>query len=311
MKKSLLLFSCLLFAVATFANTIDSLKTDNDVFNFLNITIKKQKIYFSKVTGVNSWQKLDFNNDNNADLFVQALDSYHHPTYLIAIDIGQNEFKLIHFGIREDGKILDIIKYNDIPLIVFNSGYYPAIYSKGNFSRLKKENRTDTLIYKYGNFVEFNENPDNYKIDSITFSSLWGWHGRDNTPPKNTNPDQNLEISSNRKAIYTSNRNSATYVFTKGVKRPPRHPKTDLGTFKGKIKKADLEDIYDLINYLSIKKLNDRYAIQATDLTSCYVHIKFKDGSTKFIADYGGEGTFGLKSLYAKLFALRDSQDWK
>lgn len=311
MKKLLLISSFLFSALVTFANTVDSLKTDSDVVNFLNILVKKQWPLNRKLTKVNSWQKIDFNTDKNTDLLVEVLDSYYHPTYLIAIDIGKNEFKLIHFGIREDGKILDIIKYNNIPLIVFNSSYYPAIYSKGNFSRPKKENRTDTLIYKYDNFVEFNKNPDQYQIDSITFSSLWGWRGRDDTPPKNTNPDQNLEISSNCKATYTSNRNSATYVFTKGVKRPPRHPKTDLGTFKGKIKKSDLEDIYNLINYLSIKKLNDRYAVTFTDETSCYVRIKFKDGSTKYIADYGGEGTFGLKNLYAKLFALRDSQDWK
>ncbi len=311
MKKLLLIFCLLLSCSVTFANAVDSLKTDSDVVNFLNTLIKKQWPLNNKLTKINSWQKIDFNTDKNTDLLVEVLNSYYPPTYLIAIDKGDNQFRLIHFGIRDDGKILDIIKEADTPLIVFNSSYYPAIYPKGNFSRPKKEFRTDTLIYKYGNFVELNKSPARYQIDSIVFSTKWGWYGNKNTPPKNTDPDQNLEIGSSGKAKYTSSRSSTTYVFTKDFKRPPRHPKTDLGTFKGKIKKPDLEEIYGLINYLSIKKLNDKYAIQATDLTSCYVHIRFKDGSVKDIADYGGEGTFGLKNLFNKLFALRDSQDWK
>ncbi|WP_429384055.1 hypothetical protein [Mucilaginibacter sp. UYCu711] len=276
--------------------------------NFLNTLIKKQWPLNRKLTKVNSWQKIDFNTDKNTDLLVEVLDSNYPPTYLIAIDIGYNQFQLIHLGLREGDKIVDIIKDNEVPLIVFSSSSY--IYPKGYLPK-KKETHLDTLIYKFGGFVELNRDPSHYKIDSITFSSLWGWYGRENTPPKFVEkPDNMIVINHSGKAVLTNNRTNVFYTVAKGQK-PPRDPKTTVGVFKGKIKKADLEEIYNLINYISIKKLNDRYTIYVTDLDSSYLCIKFADGSVKLIADYGNQATWGLRSLFSKLYALRGNQNWK
>jgi hypothetical protein len=87
--------------------------------------------------------------------------------------------------------------------------------------------------------------------------------------------------------------------------------RTIFGDFTSIIKPADLNEIHDIINYISIKNLKDYYSIGATDNYTCTIRIKFNDGSIKYISDYGEQGTFGLKLLYSKFFKLINNQDWK
>ncbi|MES2377803.1 MAG: DUF6438 domain-containing protein [Bacteroidota bacterium] len=306
MKKLFLIF-CLFFATqTTFANTIDSLKTDKDVRSFLTPLIVQ--FYYRNADEnwrVKSWQKLDLNGDNNTDLVATEIAGRQNFMF-IAIAKNDNTFQVsqIIYGPVGEDQSIEIVYFDNSPHVVFH-GF------KESKDWRNKPPRTDTLVYKFNSFVEVNNRPAHYNIDSITYSTVWGWKGRDNTPPPNTDSDQNLVIDRAGNATYSNNRSSTTYTFTSGSKRPPRNPKTDLGIFKGKIKSSDLNEIYDLINYIDIQKLKDKYAISWTDDTTCYIRVKFIDGTVKYIADYGGQGTFGLKSLFHKLFALRDSQDWK
>jgi hypothetical protein len=305
MKNLLITFFLTIISPLVFANKIDSL-TDNTVKQFISPLIDK---FIYKEWEVKSWQKVDLNNDGLTDLIaIEVPKGSNYKFNFVVMDKGNNRFQLIDIRYQFDDsrESIEPIKLNNISLLVFHG--YTIYFTKQH--QYTQTERTDTLIYKFNNFIEYNKTPPNYKIDSITYSSKWGWYGLENTPPPNTKPDQNLIIDHSGNAVYSNNFSSSTYVFT-GTTRPTRNPKTDIGTFKCIIKKSDLKDICNLINYLSIKKLNDSYAITWTDNTSCYIRVKFKDGSVKYIADYGGSGTFGLKNLFAKLFALRDSQDWK
>jgi len=325
--KKLLISVCLLFTAAiSFANKVDDLKTDSDVVKFLKPLDERfsypgatpLRIYSTEdiiktnncdslvsTWNIKNWQKIDLNNDHLTDLI--AIVNFSN---LVVMDKGDNTFQLIRLGqsSTEGCQLIDAINYHNQPLVEFHGSYPKAIrdYLKKN----KWLPNTDTLIYKYGNIVEFNKEPSNYKIDSITFSSLWGWYG-EKMPL--TNPDyvdRVMKIDRSGRAVLTNNKEFVYYVLAKGQKKP-RDPSTVSGKFKTKIKKADLEEIYNLINYLSIKKLKDTYAIKWTDDTTSYIRVKFSDGSVKYIADYGGRGTYGLRNLFSKFYALIKSQDWK
>ncbi len=85
---------------------------------------------------------------------------------------------------------------------------------------------------------------------------------------------------------------------------------TEEGIFRSRINPNDLNQIRDLINYIGIKDLKDYYRVNWSDYPTCWITVKFDDGSSKKIEDYGELGTFGLRKLYKLFFELRNNQDW-
>ena len=77
------------------------------------------------------------------------------------------------------------------------------------------------------------------------------------------------------------------------------------------LKQRELTEIIDLISYLDVASLNNNYSVSWTDDQTVFLRVKFADGTVKTITDYGLRGTFGLRHLYNKFFALRTNQDWK
>jgi|GEM_PF-2435372 hypothetical protein len=306
--KKLLLLICLLFCTSLiYANKIDSLTDKDQVAKFISPLIV-QFTYrgADKKWEINSWQKLDLNNDGLTDLIAtEGTPGSTGKLNLIAIDLSNGNFQLIKIASGEES--IELKNKEGVALVIFH-GFRDKLNRKPDEPR--KTSRTDTLIYKYGNFVELNTEPDHYEIDSITFSLLWGWYGSQDTPPKDPHRDRVIEIDHSGNTTLTNNKDWVYYILAKGQQKP-RNPSTTEGVFNTTIKKADLEEIYNLIDYISIKKLNERYTIHVTDMESNYIRVKFSDGSIKYIADYGGQGTWGLRNLFSKFYALIKNQDWK
>jgi len=107
-------------------------------------------------------------------------------------------------------------------------------------------------------------------------------------------PVFNIAFDKNGNAVYTAE----TY-----------NPKQ--GKFSATLKKNNLDEITTLINYLAVTKLLDDYRVSWKDDQTCWLRIKFTDGTVKEIKDYGMRGTFGLRLLYNKFFELRNNQEWK
>jgi len=316
--------------MSAFANKVDDLQTDSDVVNFFIRTFDKSfisdytpKLFISSseelikrnscdslaVTwNIKNWEKVDFNNDNKTDLLA-IVNWYHTDCSYVAIDKGNNTFQLIQIGGSswQNCQLASTIKYAGQQMVLLHTW---AITHAGRKDG-KWFSRTDTLIYKFNDFVEFNKEPTRYKIDSITYSYLSGWYGNFTTPQENYKPDRIVKIDHSGNVILTNTKNFGIILLAKGEKEP-HNPQLTAGVFKTKLKNADLKEIYDLIDYLSIKKLNQTYAVQHTyDLTSNFIRIKFTDGSVKYIADYGGVGTFGLRNLFSKLYPLPQTQHWE
>lgn len=294
-----LLFS--LFANVGFANKIDSLKTDDDVLAFLkeiNPDFRSEK--YNKIElrstatlrqdlncdgiadqwQINNWEKADFNGDGLTDLVIMPY-WYDYGVYVV-IDNGDGTYKFLtlSYNIYEKCELAKPIKLADQQLLL----YYQKI-QKRTSRGVRSFGQTDTLIYKYGGFVELNRHPSDYNIDSIEFrtSSCYG-----------SCPVFSIAMDKNGNAVY---------------KAQVYNPKQ--GKFTATIKKENLDDITGLINYISANNLNDNFKVSWTDDQTCWLRIHFSDGSVKEIQDYGLKGTFGLRLVYSMFFDLRSNQDWE
>jgi hypothetical protein len=204
----------------------------------------------------------------------------------VAMDVGDNTFILQRlsndsFSKCEVGKP---IKNGDEQFLLF----YRRVdeYAREDHSPLylKTVEKIDTLIYKSGDFIELNRTPDKDEIDSIQFRT-----GR----CYGTCPAFSISLAGNGVASYDA------------MEYNP-----EKGKFRTRIKKADLNEIVQLVNYLSLKKLKDHYDVTWTDDQTSWLLVWFKDGTVKEIRDYGLRGTFGLIRLYGLFFDLRENQIW-
>lgn len=298
-------FFCLIIFIAQniYANSIDSLKTDNDVVQFLkriNEDFRSTKFKPIELRStetlrkeldcggiadkwqVNNWEKVDFNNDGRTDLLVQ-LYWYDYGVYVVT-DNGNGSFKLhtLSYNIYEKCELAKPYKSSDGQFLLFFEGKQMKDRN-GNNTRIVSQ--IDTMVYQYGGFVENNRMSSNYSIDSITFhtSACYG-----------SCPVFSITMDKNGNAIYDAQ------VY---------NPKQ--GKFSAAIDRQNMENITGLINYISVKNLKNDYKVDWTDDQTSWLDVKFSDGSVKTIRDYGLRGTAGLRLLYSFFFDLRSNQNWK
>jgi len=289
MNRLLFFLLFILFSATLFANRVDNLKTDNDVLEFLKsinpdfrserydpIQLRSTETIRNDLNcdgladqwQVKNWEKSDFNEDGLTDLSV-ILYWYNYGVYVV-MDDGHDDFKLIplSYNIHEKCKLAKSIILKGKPALLFS-----------------EKKLIDTLIYKYYGFIELNNHPPDYSIDSIEFrtGACYG-----------NCPVFSIKIGKDRKAVYEA-----------GMYNPKQ------GKFTSTLEYDKSEAIFDLIKYLDVKKLNDMYNVSWTDDQTCWLTVKFTDGTVKMIRDYGLKGTFGLRMLYSVFLDLRVSQEWK
>jgi len=153
------------------------------------------------------------------------------------------------------------------------------------------ETVSTTLIYKYGNLVEYNKSPTDNHIEKIEFKA-GGCFG--------TCPIYELTIDKHQSASFVAKGNNFD-PFNYGNE----------GFFKGKIKDDDYGHLISLLNYIDFIKLNNEYTVPWTDDRTGILKITYNNGNIKTISDYGMVGTYGLKSVYELLEDLRFNQKWE
>jgi Domain of unknown function (DUF6438) len=324
--KQILFLLCFFFVNSAFANKIDSLKTNDDIAKFLfNLHKKKydnrhtlssikypcsQNDYYNDDSfflkeNIKRWEKLDFNQDNRTDLFTRIY-SYNSndkggiaflKNYVI-IDNGNDVYDL-----QEIPEYFLPISFNGIkPFYIDNNLVLSLHYSKleevedssilmnpnlPDSELLRVIEKTDTLIYKYGSFIELNTLGLGKQVKSISFetSSCFG-------------PCQAFKM-------FINSDSSAKYIALPGLYD------NKSGKFKTKIKPKQYEEIIGFIGYLNVTKLKDNYRLLASHQPTSITIINFEDGTSKKISDYGKQGTLGLYNLYKMFFNLRENQIWK
>jgi len=277
--KILCIISLLFSFNLTYANQIDSLKTIKDVNAFLASKVDKgfETSPLLEANGKrpgapgkkikNKFYKVDIDNDKLTDL---VIDGY---ALAVVLDKGNNHYEIKYLkDSREQVPSLVAIDSAKTPkkLIIHPSR--------------EKDKLTDTLVYLYSNFIEFNANPDvNFSLEKIKFTTQMCF-GRC--------PAFEMTIAKDKKVIYRAG------------------PYNDEeGDFTGVISDNEFNALIGLLRYIQIAKLKSNYSVGWTDDATALVVISYNN-RTKTIRDYGEIGTYGLAVLYSRFFAYRKSIKW-
>jgi len=303
-NKTISLSLLLLFSSAgTFANKIDELKTPEEAKKFIAGAFKEfesfkladtDAIFRNKAEKkvadslkIKYWDKADFDSNGETDMLAYGSMGDAQLIIILAMPGDKYVLKKIHRG---------FIPNTTMYPLVSAIGKQPVIKlyktpSKESYIKNKVETKPspmkvslDTLVYKFGSFMEYNSAPKKVKMDDLKFSTSKCFGAC---------PVFSLSINAAGDAEYSADE----YNKVKGK-------------FKGKIDKARLDTLTEILSYIRIEKLSAKYSVGWTDDQSVTLKVN-ANGQAKQIEDYGMMGTYGLNRLYKFLFDLRDNQVWK
>ncbi len=83
------------------------------------------------------------------------------------------------------------------------------------------------------------------------------------------------------------------------------------GVYNTVLSMENLDTLSQLLNKVDIFSLPDKYSSSVTDMPTYTLTIKYKNGQSKKIVDYGPVGPESLQNIYRYFFSLRNSQSWK
>jgi len=271
----------LFFSTTCFANDIDKLQTNEDVYNFLVKKVSRKfkdnpplddsaKTIDTAKYGRNKFFKVDLDNNGLTDLIIYGLRNF-----LVVFDNGKKDYVIRYL---DRGTFLS----NTATLISIDTLSFPKQIIIQQSEKSKQQ--IDTLIFKFNSFIEYNPKPTtDFAFNKIKFKTdqCFG-----------ECPIFELTINSDRTATYKAIR------FNE-----------ETGNFKGTIPTKEFDELISLLKYLQLEKLNNEYAVNWTDDQTVTTEIEF-NGKTKVISDYGKIGTFGLSRLYSKLFYWCKLIEW-
>ena len=153
--------------------------------------------------------------------------------------------------------------FDGIPVIKLHSMQWTAQ------NRWTEDDRIDTLVYRFGDFIEWRKQPAAHHIEKITFHTgpCFG-----NCPMIWMSVDQHLKVD-------------------------------DRGTLFS-IDSAKWQQLTSLLNYIDIDRLDTSYTIPVTDVATSTLIVTYDGGKEKQITDYGESGSYGLRMIYDILYSI-------
>lgn len=236
------------------------------------------------------WLKKDFNHDGKNDLFVSA-------TVKKGKLDNQNEL----FILASEGNHYTKVDIVDPVSYVYSGDASYGIYSASGKSYLvittlvQKMLRPrdvrhghyftyisarDTVFVRNNKQMIYANHPTQLAIESIKFSA---------TQCFGTCPVFQLTIDKDGSVSY------------KGIQYVNK-----IGDYNLAMPKAELSYLISLLGAVNPPRLSDRYSVDATDNPTIYLTIRYTNGQTKSIEDYGERGTYGLAVLYKFLLDLKN-----
>ncbi|TPG39942.1 DUF6438 domain-containing protein [Flavobacterium pectinovorum] len=272
-------------------------------FNRSNRRDSINKILANKLNVKTNYTKVDFDNNGYTDLlaigdnhdcisFRPGIEGEESCSFspIVVMNYGENKTKIFHIDKEWGNSIVPKVEH-------INSQPFLVIYTQKLVDGKKNEyaESKNILTFKFGDFIEYNENPKKNKITRIEFSTS-GCFG--------SCPVYKLTLNRNSLSVF----NARYYNFNK--EQEVGYGKEE-GVFSAKINKTEFDKLEELINYCDFENLNKEYYVMHTDDQTGNLKITFNNGKVKTISDYGMIGTYGLKKLYDKLAEIRFSQKWK
>lgn len=272
-------------------------------FNRSTSNDSANKVLANKLNVKTNYTKADFDNNGYTDLL--AIGDNHDCTSfrpgiegeescsfspIVLMNNGKNKPKIFHIDKEFGNSMVPKVEYiNSQPFLVIH---------KQKLVDEKKRKYSDSktiLTFKFGDFIEYNENPKKNKITKIEFNTS-GCFG--------SCPVYKLTLNRDSLSVF----NAQYYNFNKDD--DAGHGKEE-GVFSTKISKVEFDKLEELINYCDFENLKKEYYVMHTDDQTGDLKVTFNNGKVKTISDYGMIGTYGLKNLYQKLAELRFNQKWK
>jgi hypothetical protein len=295
------------FPISVFANKIDSLQTDSDVYKFLvNLDSHYNGFivdaYSSMYTDaderkvadslhVKSWQKTDFNNDGQTGLLVCGL--YGSRSCVLAVVSKNGKYKLYDITGRVEPiygymaiffPVIKKDKMNTTIFVYYKNGRRITVNDKFPVAGPFKLGCIK-LVYKFNAFTEPNDNPTLHSIQNLTFSSGGGMTGG----------GSNLSIDPSRKVVY-----SYTGIYGHSG-----------ATLSGTLDTSAYNELVTVLDYIDFPNLNGGY-YNVTDGVTYYLTITYDNGEIKKISDYpAGENNYGLNVLYDELAKVEANRNLK
>ena len=302
--RQILLFSILTFVtfVTVGQNEIDKIGSSKQVcdfmvkkfpkFNYFNVTdtnyILSRDTRFHRIADslrMKFWYKADFDKNDYTDLFAYAKsDGNIRLTYAMAFENNvYSSGSISKYVLDASCYFPTLDSVNTTPIIKL---YYTKSHPIKDWPRDTAEDLSlyvDTLIFKFGDFIEYYPNHSSPDVDFAVFK-----------PGENYSIDYTLKVYSDGKTFYNGIKNTKLK-----------------GKYKSTLVKNKREDLFNLINYIDFRKVRNQYASNWTDLSSISLSIHYKTGDKKEIFDYGLCGTFALRRLYELLLDIKEQADWK
>ncbi|GAB2871332.1 DUF6438 domain-containing protein [Hymenobacter ruber] len=300
--KSLLTLLLILLYLAANAQ-IDTLRSKVGIEAYLKHRYHYKSIQLKEVNSIikdstalpasdpKYWLKADFNHDEKIDLFVAAsVDEGKrgvHDLFLVLasdhkhyskVDIGHPLDYWMHGGTTSWA----IYSKSNRDYLVMHclTSKIPRLKTGGWGNRLAYSVTHDTLFVIDAKPIIHATHPSKLIIESIKFST---------TQCFGTCPVFQLVIKQDGSVSYKG----IEYVEKKG-------------DFNLIMTKSELNYLNKLLANLNLPYLEDNYQVDYTDSQTAYLTIRYTNGQTKEIEDYGLQGTFGLATLYSFLFGLRN-----
>lgn len=309
MKKTYILFFLLYITQVSFGqknSKIDKLNSKEDIENLIHSFDKKYEKFTLKPINefksnfrtdeyckrisdsldiTKSFYKADFDNNGYTDLL--AIGNYYDFKIFIVMN-NQNDSLKIKSLTRS-------FQQCTFPKIINDTiiRYYQMTESDWLEGKTTRTLKFDDLVYKYGDFIEYNPKVNDYSIQKIEYQTT-GCFG--------TCPIFFISIDKNRQGIFKAQ----SYNLETGDSK-----KEILGTFHTTLKESSFKKIINLLNYIDFPNLKDNYTVPWTDDQTSTLTITYGNGQVKNIRDYGLIGTYGLDRLYELLFEVRFNQYWQ
>jgi len=277
------------------ANQIDSLKTDEQVLEFLNKTFptkKENPYYFDhyynetiKVADslkVKKWIKIDIDQNGETDLLVFE-GNYLQNIFVILSKNGKLE-KVS--ACRDECKyhwIYPVIsRINKKPVILL---YYQSQYGYDDSTKhfLYTPLATDTITFWQGRFLNYINELKTYKIQSIEIYN--------DGICESECPRINIKIDINN----FENQCSKELQWDSKPKK-----------FTGKLSSTEIKKMLSIFGYSNFSELPEQFSITCSDQPTTTLTIKYNNGRVKTIRDNGSFGNFTL----AEIYKITDKINW-
>ncbi|KXX69327.1 hypothetical protein AVL50_19805 [Flammeovirga sp. SJP92] len=249
------------------------------------------------------WYKADFDRDGLTDLFVLGENqSTINSVALVFFPKKNGEiiFRKIDLWQYQswikEGKRLKLVNNNIFPRIIKTDS---SDLLEFNVARLDSINRQEyelsstVLTYKFGGFIEYNNNQETSKpkVRLLKFRNSFSFpllDAEEFVLKVNDNGEVNCEF------FYSFFRkNYSYYIYKKQLK-------------------GDLKDnLFGLLNYIDYNKIKDKYSCVYTDLNFYWVTLDFSSDETRKISDYGSSGTQSLLRLYELVENIISENNWE